>query len=232
MRILLPLAVTLLRIDSCVPFHVPHSLRTQKLSSALTPNCLVLAASKKRDNNEDDEAQSEPGMAEAFRQLEALESLGDNNKENKATTPSRPSIDAKNVTITDVSKAPPEKQVQVYKEMVQELESTDQEDLYATVLKDMGGSPTSSKKEETTSTTPSVLSDSDDEPSETGSTEDFMNQALDEALKEIKLKNPSSVDSILDDKEIMKEIEAIFERGSEQLIQSLDEMRIEQVRLV
>jgi hypothetical protein len=49
-------------------------------------------------------------------------------------------------------------------------------------------------------------------------------------MKEVKLNNPSIAESILDDKEIMKEIEVIFERGNEKLMASLEEIRKEQVR--
>jgi hypothetical protein len=49
-------------------------------------------------------------------------------------------------------------------------------------------------------------------------------------LKEVKVNNPSISKSILDDKEIMKEIEVIFERGNEKLMASLEEIRTEQVR--
>jgi hypothetical protein len=63
--------------------------------------------------------------------------------------------------------------------------------------------------------------------------EEFMNQAINEALKEAKEQN-SDVDidkeSLLDNKEIMSEIEKIFDRANEQLLQGLEEIRSEQVR--
>jgi hypothetical protein len=93
----------------------------------------------------------------------------------------------------------------------------------------MGGTPTE-KKQKSSSQTPSITVN-EGKNNQQKTPEEFMNQALDEALKEVKVNKPSSVDSILDDKEIMQEIGAIFERGNDKLMESLEEMRREQVRL-
>ena len=57
-----------------------------------------------------------------------------------------------------------------------------------------------------------------------------MQDALQEALQQVKVNNPRMSDSILDDQEIMREIEGIFEQGNEKLMASLEEIRREQVR--
>jgi len=209
---------------------------------------------KDRDDDDDDNGVVVPGMADAFRKLEALDSLGveeeqDNDKDNSkvkgSSTPlEHSSKPASNVVenkstfsspddLPAAEAAPPEKEVQMYKEMVKELEQQDEDDLYSNVLAAMGGTPTpkkeSSSKPTPASVNPNVIS-SDNTQQTTEVTEEFMNQALQEAFAEVKVKNPSIGDSILDDREIMKEIEAIFERGNDKLMESLKEVRQEQVR--
>lgn len=67
--------------------------------------------------------------------------------------------------------------------------------------------------------------------------DDFLNRAIQEALEEAnKLAQQNSqgekkiTDTILDDEELMKEIEDIFEQGNEKLLASLEDIRQEQVR--
>lgn len=219
------LAAAVLRIDTSVVAFAPMQMRATATIAA--PSRTTTLAFATKDDDDDEEEQPDPGMAAAFRQLDNLKSLddgGDKNKPKQTPRPKKP-IDASNVNVQGTEAVSPEKEVQLYKEMVQELEETDEDDLYSNVLKDMGGSPAM------TTPTPSIQTDQA-EGTLPKTTEDFMNQALDEALKEVKIKNSSSVDSILDDKEIMQEIEAIFERGNEQLMESLEEMRREQVRWI
>ena len=67
-------------------------------------------------------------------------------------------------------------------------------------------------------------------------TQKFMDKAIEEALKEAKERNSDvettigDKESFLDNKEIMKEIENIFDKANEELLNSLDEIRAEQVR--
>ena len=218
-------AIALLRIESAVAF-TPSlrklSLQVRGFSPLAGGVGVGWKKAKKTDDNDADQERGGNSFDSAFRQLENLESLGDGDSSEKKQVPDNKPIqkgDVQNLQNTDAP--PPEKEVQIYKEMVQEMEETDEDELYSDVLKDMGGVPT--KKDNP----PSIPLD--DTPLKK-STEDFMNQALDEALKEVKVKNPSSADSILDDKEIMQEIEAIFERGNEQLMESLEDIRKEQVR--
>lgn len=65
------------------------------------------------------------------------------------------------------------------------------------------------------------------------SNEQLLDDALKEALNEVQLNNPQLNErSILNDKEMMQEIEDIFDRGNAQLIEGLDEIRREQVRSI
>jgi hypothetical protein len=194
-------------------------------------------------------------MKDAFRQLDALESIGDldtssssekGSSSSSSKSPpsvksiiSSPMIQPPFTTVPLAETAPPEKQVQVYTEMVKELEQLDQEELYSDVLADMGGDPSTMTASKSKSLL-SSLSDISDVPSSLSEsdTEKFMNQALQEALQEAAAKAKDSkaagggskiADSVLNDKEIMKEIEQIFERGNDQLMESIEEMRAEQV---
>jgi hypothetical protein len=196
------------------------------------------------DEDDDDETCPKPGMAEAFRQLDALDSL--------LATPVPPPMPKKALPKIDppaVQAPPMEQQVQLYSEMVQELEEKDETGLYTDVLQDLGGSLSTSNTATkpsapsttttTVTTTPTIATASwlDDwgttPPTESSSsnpsTDRFMEQALREAIKEVQLNNPQVSKSILNDQEIMAEIEAIFDAGNEKLMESLEEIRQEQV---
>jgi hypothetical protein len=247
------LVIAFLRIDVCTSFALPsRTASSTKRHDAFLPASPPLLLMAKKD----DEEKQDPGMAAAFRQFNSLERLGEEDEEAESQKP-KP-IDRSNIDLesTKTEIVSPEKEVQLYKEMVQELEHTNEDDLYSNILAggsmescdeyllymhfsdpvrsslyytlDMGGTPTE-KKAKSSPPTPSVTVN--DEITQQKTPEEFMNQALDEALKDVKVNNPSSVDSILDDKEIMKEIGAIFERGNEKLMENLAEMRREQVRL-
>lgn len=203
---------------------------TTPVSTITTTNGL---AGSSRDTDEQGDGQQQPGMAEAFRQLDALQSLGGSDDEEEVK-PS-PSASASNLEATssvpEVPSATTEQEAQLYTKMMQEMEQTDEEGLYSDLIADLGGSDgelsdKKSKNPDDANTTTTMLNVTS--PSLQGETEKFMNQALQEALKDVKVKNPSAADSILDDKEIMKEIEAVFERGSAKLIASLEEIRKEQ----
>jgi hypothetical protein len=188
---------------------------------------VMRARSDNGDADGDEDNAIVPGMADAFRQLGDLDSLGDGEEAKPASQPiKKATLSSPDESLPSVEPAPPEKEVQMYKAMVKDLEQQNEDDLYSNVLADMGGS--AGPKEPQASPTTSV--DVIESGTTLGETEDFMNQALNEAMKEVKLNNPSIAESILDDKEIMKEIEVIFERGNEKLMASLEEIRKEQVR--
>jgi predicted ArsR family transcriptional regulator len=61
----------------------------------------------------------------------------------------------------------------------------------------------------------------------------FMNNALAEALAEARAKTPDELkadaENALDDEEMMKEIEEVFEKANQELLASLEDIRTEQV---
>jgi len=179
----------------------------------------VLLAKRKDD---DDEEQEGAGMADAFRQLDALTgSLDDDGDKNKPTPSKKiPKPSAVDLDGDNKGEITPEKELKAYKDMVKDLETKEEDDLYSDVLSDMGGSaettpkaapqkkksprPSSSDRQkfvsvEESSSSPTTSRDAENE--------EFMNRALKEALEDVKVRNPSISESILDDKEIMKEIE-------------------------
>ena len=181
----------------------------------------------KPDDEEDDQLQ--PGMLDAFKQLDSLGSLDD---DSSAAIPSK-KISADKSTLPTDAKVSPEKEVQMYSQMMQDLESTDDEDVYSDLMAEMGGQGKASSSPVVPEINNNNNNDDDNMPAPPSQEEmsKFMDDALNEALDEVQLKTSDklSADSILNDKEIMKEIEAIFDRGSEELMQSLEEIRKEQV---
>jgi hypothetical protein len=221
---------------------------------------MTLGANKK----EDDSVQKRPGMDEAFRQLEALNSLDD--PEEYVPPPAKIKLDtnvvwdqttvgttnspetSENVAAASVSL---EQDFAVYRDMAQELELNEEaaayaevvaelgnsalqtNDTYSQVLYDLGGTTTGKPKTASTSATtapPSVLSLNEDSVNvDPAATEAFMEEALQEALQEVQINNPRVASSILDNQEIMREIETIFDQGNAKLLASLEEIRQEQV---
>ncbi|KAL7570313.1 hypothetical protein ACA910_017161 [Epithemia clementina (nom. ined.)] len=211
---------------------------------------------KKKKGDDDDDVDNDdigsgaPGMTDAFRKLDSLvEAIGsisdDDNDDAKGSSP-KSAISADKDVLPDTKPTEtltPEREVQVYTKAMKDLEATDDDKLYSDVIEEMGGTGRSSL--------PPVQStaDSDDKSSSSSKTtslfnefqtnvpnpdmEKFMDNALAEALQEVKLKSSDSLssESILNDESIMKEIEAIFDRGSEQLMASLEEIRKEQQSL-
>jgi hypothetical protein len=205
---------------------------------------IVFAKSQKKDEDSD----NAPGMAEAFRQLDALNSLDD--PEEYVPAPAKIHVVDVNVSLPS-SSISPEQDFVVYKDMVQELESDQDASAYSEVLDELGGSAL--QTDDTYSQVmvelggaavvkqrPKELSETSDghddvvlisSSLEEASNEQILEDALKEALSEVHLNNPRISDmSILDDKEIMREIEAVFDAGNAKLLESLDEVRREQVR--
>ena len=168
------------------------------------------------------------GMEEAFRQLGDLSSLGDDSfavperklKQDEAFAKAMQELDLKGIqdsaegkTVPEVT---PEAEAALYSDMAAEISNVSEMDLIDDVKSDLGSKET-------------TLFPSFDP--ETRESEKFMEKALDEALQEAKAKGAADdKESILDNKEIMKEIEAIFDRANEQILEGLEEIRAEQVR--
>jgi hypothetical protein len=176
----------------------------------------------------DDEDVSK-GMEDAFKQLEGLKALGDGSlipdkkKQDEAFAKAMDELDLKDVIPPPLT---PEKEVKLYEDMVAEVADKDDEDLYSDVLADISGKPKGFTKPSLSKKM--IIPDFD--PKQQG-TEDMMNKALEEALAEAKARGNVEIntESLLNDKDIMKEIETIFDRANDQLMAGLQEIRTEQV---
>ncbi|GAX25026.1 hypothetical protein FisN_2Lh311 [Fistulifera solaris] len=219
----------------------PLRLSSSSLSSGVIKRTFCtqqrLHTKKKKNEGEDEEeddsvnSKSGVGMERAFQQLEQLSFLpnddDNNNNNNRLDNKNGTKIQAstEDLHLTSTSTPTPEQEVLLYKNMVQELEQTTEEDLYSNVLQDMGGGSGASLSVSATEQGKTA-----DIPKPTTSA-DFLNQALSEALQQVQVNTPSAVDSILDDPELMNEIEAIFERGNAKLLEGLEAVRREQEQL-
>ena len=177
-------------------------------------------------------------MERAFQQLEQLSFLSTQSDDDASqkrvpefnTTKIQASME--DLQLADAADPTPEQEVLLYKNMVEELEESTEEDLYSNVLQDMGGSATSSSSSVTEEDATVIIETNvQKNPTPPTTSADFLNLALSEALQQVQVNNPSAVDSILDDPELMNEIEAIFERGNAKLLEGLEAIRREQEQL-
>ena len=227
------------------PFHRKDNFLRQK-TRRRNLSYKILSAKKDEDDNA-------PGMADAFRQLEALNSLDDPEEYVPAPAKILPITDPPAVTLN--SSASPEQDFVLYKDMVQELEANEEATAYSEVLDELGesalqmddtysqimtelGGPTILRPRPKEENSPQRSNRPEgDEVVEvpsgaSSSNEQILAEALKEALAEVQLNNPRIREmSLLDDKEIMREIEAVFDAGNAKLLQSLEEVRREQVRV-
>ncbi|CAB9501605.1 expressed unknown protein [Seminavis robusta] len=237
-------------LSSASAFIIPHhhhnkpldttvSIIRHRTSSALRPVVvarLLPVLKKKPDDEEDDDESSQTGMNEAFRQLGSLDSLGDPTEGKESTV--KLDDQSKQELLSQENKVSMEQEVELFKGLLKDSEESDEDTLYSDVIKDMGGTPKEAPKakpqqqitieESGTTTTGSAIPRSEED------TQKFMDQAIQEALDEARSMAPDGKklsDSILDDEEIMKEIEEIFEKGNEKLLASLEEIREEQQEL-
>jgi hypothetical protein len=204
-------------------YHASHRIATTLSSPARKPLGYLLAKSSDEDG-------VSKGMEDAFSHLEGLKGLGGEDdpfsvpekkqKQDEAFAKAMQELDLKD--IQDIEPPTPESEAKLYKELLSEVEGKTEDDLMATmatVKSEMGGG--SSSKTEFPQFDPTMRD-----------TDKFMEKALDEALKEAKKKADVEIntESLLDNKEIMKEISAIFDKGNDQLLEGLEEIRAEQVR--
>jgi len=179
----------------------------------------------------DDEMDIGPGMEDAFKELEALKSLGDSNlpeeprkEKDEAFAKAMEGLDLKDIlsqvddegTKSDVS---PESELGLYKDMASELDvAASEEELIAADFK-----------------TDLEMADTDGDGVPAIDTKKLMDKAINEALVEAK-EQDSNVDvddakeAFLDNKQIMSEIEKIFDKANDELLEELEEIREEQVR--
>jgi hypothetical protein len=207
----LALLVAIFMVDAVIAFGIIQ--KTTPIPGRLTSRPLLLAAKK-------DDGRS-MGMDDAFRQLDELKALDDDDftipdrkkKQDEAFAKAMKELDLKD--IAEEKPAPIESEVELYKDLASEMESTTETDLIAGIKTDLGGTPTSFPMFDPT----------------TRDTEKFMEQALDQALQEAEKKAQIEInkESLLDNKEIMKEIEKIFDKANTDLLAGIEEMRMEQV---
>jgi hypothetical protein len=198
--------------------HTSRSTGRHLSISTGKPSLLVALQSKKagkRSDDDDDTEDDDPlGMEAAFQKLhglqESLDAAATSSSELASTESTAES------TAEAPSNLPLEKEVEIYKNLVVELES--KEDVYTNVLADMSSGPTSSSSSNSASSIDSLF----DDP--------VTQKALASALQEVSNKDPSMASSALNDQEIMKEIKVIMERGNAELLASLEVIREEQVR--
>ena len=203
-------------VDSVVAFWNPQRTIATPVRSTTTPfRPLLLVMKAKKEEGKS------MGMEDAFRQLDELKSLDKDDpsfpdrkkKQDEAFAKAMQELDLKD--IAEEEPAPMESQVELYKDLASEIESTTETDLIAGIKTDLGGTPT-----------PFPMFD----PT-TRDTEKFMEEALEQALAEAEKKAQMEInkESLLDNKEIMKEIEKIFDKANTDLLAGIEEMRAEQV---
>lgn len=220
------------------------------------PSCRTAAATTRLrlsgdDDDDDEEDDTRSGMASAFDALDALDEsdLGDApttaldrayalRQEGRQRAADKPLVDESVVTPTE--------ELKLYGDMYDELENKGGEDaLYGDVRNELDQNKEEGDQQ--------VLDDVDgigevgaavDAAATTDSDslytkedqDDFMNRAIAEALQEAKDAVPAEgaaalSDSILDDKELMRDIEAIFDDANRKLMQGVEDIRTEQKQL-
>ena len=181
-----------------------------------------------KDGDEDDKE----GMKQAFDALNELSELdlSDESPLSKALEERRNKKESEKSTNTES----PEEELKLYSEMYAELEDKGEDEMYGDILSELEGEKSESKTVEVEMDEVIESFEDIDEIGDVFSEEsqnDFMDRAIAEALKEAKESAPGKLsDSILDDAEIMKEIEKVFDDANKKLLESVEEMRKEQVR--
>lgn len=194
---------------------IPTPVSISSRTTTLRNNKTLLFSEKEDDVSK--------GMEDAFRQLENIVGGDDSfsvpeqkDQQDEAFAKAMQGLDLKGME--DIPSTTPEAEVALYSEMASEIDGASELDLIDDVKTALGGSKTAIPKFD-----PNVRD-----------TEKFMEKALDEAIEEARKNGEANIDkeSLLDNKEIMKEIEAIFDRANDQLLEGLEDIRKEQVRML
>ena len=220
---------------------------------------------QKDDENEDERS----GMQDAFASLDDLSALDIGTA--AKSSESKIKVDLGSVDIDQILKEKEkdgpmsQDEINLYKDMYQEVEADGGESVYGDILGDMMGSPSNAENKEVqkggtsgkgfgkpkTSSPAKPLNDADgigalseDDKDQltavelSGDTDEFMRRALEEALDDAKDQTESLAgkanmidESILQDEEFMREINAVFERANEKLLEGVSEIREEQAAL-
>ncbi len=198
--------------------------------------------SKSRGENEDDRT----GMEDAFSSLNELSSLGSNDDTTKVSqTNIKADIDLLTNLDTSSEKSS-EDEIKLYRDLMQELETEGEDGIYDNILDELSISENNSKSTRVFKDVDGIGSLVNDEEEIltavdiSQNTDELMNKALEEAMKEVSVTTSENIDnidkeivslpeSILNDEEMMKEINAIFDRANEKLLDGISEIRQEQV---
>ena len=190
----------------------------------MTLNSVSIMTTRLRLAKKDEEPLIGGGMEEAFRRLDELKAAFSDDspplperkkKQDEAFAKAMQELNLKDIA-PDLPEVSAESEAELYKKMASELSSATETDLIAEVKSDLGGTPTPIPKFD---------------PS-TRENEIFLEKALDQALADAEKKAKTAInkESLLDNKEIMKEIEKIFDKANAELLVGIEEMREEQVR--
>jgi hypothetical protein len=220
---------------------------------------------QKDDENEDERA----GMQDAFASLDDLSALDIGTA--AKSSESKIKVDLGSVDLDQILKDKEkdgpmsQDEINLYKDMYQEVEEDGGESVYGDILGDLSGSPSNAENKKVqkvdtsgkgfgtpkTSSPAKPLDDADgigalskDDKDQltavelSGDTDEFMRRALEEALDDAKdqtetLAGKANIidESILQDEEFMREINAVFERANEKLLEGVSEIREEQAAL-
>lgn len=214
--------LALLTLPLLDAFHVPSPM---KHSVSLKPNRIRIFAGK------DDEMNVGPGMEDAFKELESLQSLGGESlpekpkEKDEVFATAMEGLDLKDILSkaeaeADSSGLSPESEVELYKDMASELDvASSEEDLIAADFKN-----------------DLELAESNEAGIPAIDTQKFMDKAINEAIQEAREQDTSvnvneAKEAFLDNKEIMSEIEKIFDKANDDLMEELEEIRAEQAAL-
>ena len=179
-------------------------------------------ATRCQSKRDDDSSSGEAGMEDAFRQLEQLISSENDQFDGLLERKKKDESSSKEIRelilpiLAEGPKTNMMSETALFKDMFSEFSEMTETDMIAKLKNEMAGLPLDS-------------TGSDARKSET---EIFMEVALDQALKEAQIEAPTGINkaSLLENKEIMKEIAMIFERANEELMDGIEEIRREQVR--
>ena len=210
--------LALLTLPLLDAFHVPSPM---KHSFSSRSDRIRIFAGK------DEEMNFGPGMEDAFKELESLSSLGGDSPSEKpqekeeAFASAMEGLDLKDILSKAEAKvgSSPESDFELYKDMASELDvASSEEDLIAADFKN-----------------DLELAESKEAGIPAIDTEKFMDKAINEAINDAKEQDNSvnvddAKEAFLDNKEIMSEIEKIFDKANDDLMEELEEIRAEQVR--
>jgi len=195
-------------------------------------------------SSKDDDSSGGAGMEDAFRELEALQSLDEPERpkekpkeKDEAFAKAMGNLDLKDILSKvdedndddSKTKTPSlESELEIFKDMASELElASEKEEL---IVADFKSDLLLADDED-------IDIDIDNDGVPAFDTEKFMDKAIEEALKEAKERNSDveqiigDKDAFLDNKEIMSEITKIFDVANDELLEGLEEIRTEQKSL-